>query len=381
MSSHLLGSVPRGGTRTLVAVGTTDGGYLLTSDSSREKWRKSPKFLGGESVNSFAFNPKTRVLYAATHTEGVFRSRDLGKTWKPASRGLNVRKVWTFGMDARRPAVMYAGTHYGHLFKTEDGGDAWAEVVGLHSAPGRAEWGVDWAMGTTGLCIHTVRIDPANQERIYLVASGNGTYRSDDAGKAWRRIRNGQQDSCPVGGWEDPTAKEPLDDATKMREHLKNVHGCTHKVVLSSKVDGLVYQQNHCGVYESRDFGDNWVDISPGEKVRHGFPLVLTENGSSALFTVPAFQGVCKKHNSCIVGRLAVYRKDGMGWRELTEGLPKGVHTCVLRDGMATDHQREPGVYFGTTTGEVYGSTDLGESWFTMMKGAGRVQGVNSFLL
>lgn len=364
----------------MVAVGTTDGGYLFTSDSNRGRWRKSPRFLKGESVNSFAFNPKTRTLYAATHTEGVFRSRDLGRTWKQTSRGLNVRKVWTFGMDPRRPATMYAGTHYGHLFKSEDGGDGWEEVVGLHSAPDRNEWGVDWAMGTTGLCIHTIRIDPANRDKIYLVASGNGTYRSDDAGKSWKRIRKGQQDSCPVGGWPDLPGQQPMDEADKMKEHLKNVHGCTHKIALSSKVAGLVYQQNHCGVYESRDSGDNWVDISPGDKVRHGFPLVLTENGSSRLFTVPAFQGICKKHNSCIMGKLAVYRKDEGGWRELTKGLPTGVHTCVLRDAMATDGRREPGVYFGTTTGEVFGSTDSGESWFPMMKGAGRVQGVNSFL-
>jgi len=66
-------------------------------------------------------------------------------------------------------------------------------------------------------------------------------------------------------------------------------------------------------------------------------------------------------------------------WDELTTGLPKGMHTCVLRDGMATDGRAEPGVYFGTTTGEVFGTTNSGDSWFSMMKGAGRVQGVNAF--
>lgn len=368
------------GGRTIVAAGTTDGGYLLSSNSDRSVWRKSPRFLKGESVNSFAYNPDSGNLFAATFTEGVFRSNDLGRTWRQSSRGLNVRKVWTFGLDPREPSIMYAGTHYGHLFRTEDGGKTWDEVVGLHRAPGRNEWGVDWAMGTTGLCIHTIRVDPANRERIYVVASGNGTYRSDDGGKAWKRVQDGVMNSCPVGGWPDTPGKAPLDDATKMSEHLKNVHGCTHKIVLSARSKGHLYQQNHCGVYESRDSGDKWFDISPGDSVRHGFPLVLTENGSPTLFTVPAFQGICKKHNSCIKGQLTVYRRTRSNWEKLSKGLPNGVHTCVLRDSMATDGLENPGVYFGTTTGEVFGSIDTGDSWFTMMKGAGRIQGVGSFV-
>ena len=369
----------RSAERTIVSVGTTDGGYLLSSDSRRGWWKKSDRFLKGESVNSFAYIPSTGTLLAATHTEGVLRSNDMGRTWKPSSRGLNVRKVWTLELKGKKPEVIFAGTHYGHLFRSEDGAKNWTEVDGLHSAPGRNEWGVDWAMGTAGLCVHTIRMDPRHKERFYLVASGNGTYRTDDQGKTWRRIRNGTQEACPVGTWPEPPDLSQEKAAKALAQHLKDVHGCTHKLALSSKNPGTLFQQNHCGVYESRDYGDSWVDISPGNEVRHGFPIVLTENGSSALFTVPAFQGICKKHNSCIKGQLAVYRRVGETWAKLVKGLPKGVHTCVLRDAMATDGLREPGVYFGTTTGEVFGSIDAGDSWFPMLKGAGRVQGVNSF--
>ena len=35
----------------------------------------------------------------------------------------------------------------------------------------------------------------------------------------------------------------------------------------------------------------------------------------------------------------------------------------MLRDGFTTDGQDPAGLYFGTRTGEVYASTDDGDSW------------------
>jgi hypothetical protein len=35
----------------------------------------------------------------------------------------------------------------------------------------------------------------------------------------------------------------------------------------------------------------------------------------------------------------------------------------VLREGMAIDSYDEPGLYFGTSTGQLFASVDEGESW------------------
>jgi photosystem II stability/assembly factor-like uncharacterized protein len=314
-------------------------------------------------------------------TEGIFVSKDLGKTWRPINKGLHVRKAWTVAVDQKDPSVLYAGTHYGHLFRSTTSGASWEEVTGLFTAPKRKEWGIDWAFGTTGLCIHTVRIDRSNSKRIYIVASGNGSYRTDDGGKSWKLLQDGVKESCPVGGGVGAPDIPKNNKAKKLKEHLETVHSCTHKLVLSRKNPRQVYQQNHCGVYSSENGGDSWTDRSPSDSLRHGFPVTLVENGRNALYVVPAFQDVCRKHNSCIQGKLAVYTTDhgGSDWRKLANGLPKNVHTCVLRDGMDNDGLHPAGIYFGTTTGEVYGSNNGGESWSTMVKGADRVQGVISF--
>jgi len=361
-----------------LAVGTEEGAYLLSSNS-RENWKSSGLVLRGESVNSFAFDYGHHRLYAATLGEGVFISDNLGKTWTPSSRGLHVRKVWAVEVDPKESSRIYAGTHYGHLFKSEDSGKTWAEVSGLHNAPNRKEWGVDWAGGTTGLAVHTVRADPRSPDRLYIVSSGAGPYRSDDRGETWKLIQDGVLDACPVGGRSGSPDIPKGERAKRLKEHLKLVHTCTHKLAVSKKRPDVLYQQNHCGVFRSTDAGETWTDISPADRVRHGFPISLVEDDADSVFVVPAYQGICKKHNSCVRGQVAVYRRRESAWSRLSGGLPRNAHTCVLRDAMTTDSASPAGLYFGTTTGEVFGSIDAGESWTRLVSGMGRIQGLASF--
>ncbi|MGH2344309.1 MAG: exo-alpha-sialidase, partial [Chloroflexota bacterium] len=57
----------------------------------------------------------------------------------------------------------------------------------------------------------------------------------------------------------------------------------------------------------------------------------------------------------------------GDTWHKCTTGLPREqAYLGVLRDGMAVDPLPRAGVYFGTTSGELFGSTDEGESWTSL---------------
>jgi photosystem II stability/assembly factor-like uncharacterized protein len=62
----------------------------------------------------------------------------------------------------------------------------------------------------------------------------------------------------------------------------------------------------------------------------------------------------------------AVWRTSDAGstWRKLTNGLPQqNAHVGVLRAAMTIDDHEVPGLYFGTSTGQLFGSADEGESW------------------
>ena len=67
-----------------------------------------------------------------------------------------------------------------------------------------------------------------------------------------------------------------------------------------------------------------------------------------------------------IDGKLNVYRSrtGGNEWERLSKGLPQSdCYVNVLRDAMAVDTLDSCGVYFGTTGGQVYVSSDAGDNW------------------
>jgi photosystem II stability/assembly factor-like uncharacterized protein len=83
-------------------------------------------------------------------------------------------------------------------------------------------------------------------------------------------------------------------------------------------------------------------------------------------------------------GKLRVYRTGdaGASWEALTNGLPQeNAYETVLRDAMAVDTFSNPGVYFGTRSGKLFGSADGGESWSAMMDGLPPVVAVKTAIV
>jgi photosystem II stability/assembly factor-like uncharacterized protein len=78
-------------------------------------------------------------------------------------------------------------------------------------------------------------------------------------------------------------------------------------------------------------------------------------------------------------GQLAVYRsRNGKNWQATTNGLPADSFTSVLRGAMAADQQS--GIYFGTSSGSLYGSRDLGERWTEIASGLPRIMSVEAYV-
>ena len=64
--------------------------------------------------------------------------------------------------------------------------------------------------------------------------------------------------------------------------------------------------------------------------------------------------------------KLRVYRtkNGGESWEPMMKGLPQsGAYETVLRDALTADSSNPAGIYFGTRSGKVFGSTDDGDSW------------------
>ena len=126
----------------------------------------------------------------------------------------------------------------------------------------------------------------------------------------------------------------------------------------------MLYQQNHCGVYRSSDGGRQWQDISAGLSSSFGFVMGTHPRDPATAWVLPLTDP--ESGRIAPDGALAVWRTRDRGdtWERQGDGLPQEhAFVGVLREALSVDRGDPAGIYFGTSTGQLYGSIDEGASW------------------
>jgi photosystem II stability/assembly factor-like uncharacterized protein len=117
-------------------------------------------------------------------------------------------------------------------------------------------------------------------------------------------------------------------------------------------------------VYRSDDAGESWTAIGDGLPSDFGFPMVLDPADPDSAYVIPLSADVDRVTPD---GRVRVYetRDAGATWTARGDGLPaQHAYLTVLR--QAFDRAGEgPGLelYFGATSGSLFGSADAGATW------------------
>jgi ligand-binding sensor domain-containing protein len=318
-------------------VGTQKGLFKFESTKARKKWQLSGPLLAGWEVSSLL--PQADALLAGTshyvYGATVRVSHDGGETFtqsegspKYTDGKYKVNRIWQL---AKHPSkgTLYAGVDEAGLFKSDDDGKTWQEVSGLTQHETRPMW----SPGAGGLCLHTILFDPNNDQRMWVAMSAVGVFRSDDAGKTWQVKTKGI-------------------DAIVTDQKTSEVGRCIHKMVLHPQDSNKLFIQYHGGVYKTDNAADDWTSIETGLPSNFGFPMVITK--SEKLHVIPLESD---QFRTSAEGKLRVYTFDeaSQSWQDDSAGLSSNGHySGVLRDAMTVDTQAEPGVYFGTTGGEVF---------------------------
>jgi len=348
----------------IVLVGTRKGLFVLSSADGRRTWSiAGPHFLG-QIVNHAVVDPRDgRTIVAAVRAghlgPTVYRSADLGNTWQEAKRppafakregGQSVSHVfWLTPGAASEPGRWYAGTSPQGLFVSDDGGDEWRGVDGFNEHPQRIEWigGLQDAPPDGGT-LHSINLDARDPSHLYFGMSAGGVFESRDAGATWSPMNRG----CAADFLPDPDAEYGHD------VHCLRMHPTT----------GDMYQQNHCGIYRFDAAAGKWDRIGrnmPADIGDIGFPMVLHPRDPATLWVFP-MDGGSVWPRIPIGGKPAVYasRDSGRTWRRSDRGMPpeQGWFT-VKRQAMTADSLDPVGLYFGTTSGEVWASADEGGEW------------------
>jgi photosystem II stability/assembly factor-like uncharacterized protein len=125
--------------------------------------------------------------------------------------------------------------------------------------------------------------------------------------------------------------------------------------------------QFHGGVYRSDDAGASWTAIGDGLPSDFGFPIALDPADPDSAYVIPLEADMDRVTPG---GQVRVYetRDAGETWTPRGDGLPaQDAYLTVLREAFdATGEGPELELYFGATSGSVFGSGDAGGTWFTV---------------
>jgi len=345
-----------------VYVGTRKGGYVVTGDKGRKKWRVSGPSHEGRDVYHMSPDPRRPgTVFALVNSPWwgpmVVRSTDHGKTWREVAPPMMKKSkerpapgpdgpaknpivnLWHLepGPDSD-PSTYFLGVDPASLYRTDDRGESWAPVTALNEHETRSAWNP----GAGGLCLHTILIDPTNPRRMYVGISAAGTFRSDDGGDHWQAMNRGVKISF-------------------LPEKNPPVGQCVHDVAMDPATPSTLYRQDHDGIYVSRDSAESWKHVGGPLHSDFGFVVVAPPAMPGSAFFVP-LEGATRT----IGGHgLQVQRWDERTrrWSALVKGSPFPGDFGMHREGFATDPFDPAGLYLGTSTGQLFISPDAGRRW------------------
>ena len=338
--------------RTLLMIGTRKGLFLLASDGDRTDWRISGPLCESWPVYHAIHDPASGTIFAAAasdwHGSAVWRSSDLGETWAVSSEGIGYpdddpRKVSKISTIAVQDGRVRVGAEAPGIFESRDGGVNWSLLTTLAGQPGSEEWDDPATQPPGHLGVSAIMPDPDNASAFWTIVQGVGAFETPDGGESWTPRNRGLRADWP-------------------RPH-EEVGFCVHRLVRAPSDRNRLYQQNHVGVHRSDDDGLSWTEITDGLPSEFGFAAAVHPHDRDTFYVIPLDPG----HARCMPdGHAAVWRTSdaGASWRRLDRGLPtENAHLGVLRTAMTIDREDVPGLYFGTSTGQLYASTDEGDTW------------------
>ncbi|MFH2063173.1 MAG: hypothetical protein ABIJ46_03415 [bacterium] len=153
---------------------STDGGDVLRSSDGGESWTSVQTFKSPVVKLALVANDGRRV-YAATKSNGLWRSDDSGVNWKDLSVAYkkefsgSTEQVSDLAVGTSDPAVVVMANRYG-LIRSRDFGESWEEVP-LLTPP-------------KSTVIYSVAVDPKDASYIYY-GTATTFYRTPNGGTNW----------------------------------------------------------------------------------------------------------------------------------------------------------------------------------------------------
>ncbi len=334
-------------------LGTRKG--LIIYNKSGNSWVYETDHFQAIPVSMFFVDQVTGAWWAGlSHGhwgEKLHRSMDQGKSWEEVAapeypEGSEIKEgkpaklnlMWAM---QRAGEKLFIGTEPGGLFESRDDGKSWTLCTDLWNDPNRqSKW---FGGGYDNPAIHSIEVDPRDPNHLYIGISCAGVYESHDAGSTWKVKNKGMKsDFLP-----NPTAEVGHDP---------------HLLKLVQGNPDILWQQNHGGVWVSKDGSENWIDVRSQDSsiADFGFTIAVDHENADRAWVVP---GISDEVRVAVDLALCVSRTEdgGQTWKACRAGLPQqACYDIVYRHAL---DRLETNLVFGTTTGNVFYSEDDGDQW------------------
>lgn len=343
----------------VILAGTSKGLVAFWMDKTSVS--KTEVYFRGFPVSMVFVDAETQTWWVAlSHKhwgEKLHFSTDFGQNWQSAGLpsfkgfeykpgiGASLKKIWVMQRASKNPNQFWLGTEPGGLFFSDDGGKTFQLNASLWNHPSRLDQNQWFGTGKDYPFIHSIIIDPRDNNHIYVGVSCAGVFETEDGGKSWIPRNNGL-----VAAYLPKTTPEVGHDP--------------HQILMCQTNPDVIWQQNHCGIFRTVDGGKLWQQVSDATHIPHyGFALAIDDTNPDVAWVIPAESD----ESRVPVGlKLRVCKTSDAGktWQTFSSGLPQeNSFDLVLRHAFT----RKAGLMsFGATNGNLYCSSDDGKSWQTL---------------
>ena len=306
----------------LIYIGMHDGVCAVSSEDGGSTWKQGPVTQLPHAAARLAVSPvDPKRAWLAAYEAGVYRTDDGGSTWShiesyPSDYAHSVLA------DPSHPDAVYVGSEPAALFRSDNAGATWDECRSFQDVPESTNWG--FHAPTRDSHIRDIVVSPVDSSLFYAGIEVGGVVRSTDGGNSWQQLPG-------------------LDDDI-------------HCLNLGTDQRQRVYAATASAPFRSNNGGEEWEPINDGLARRYTLHIAASpDDADQVLVTVS--ENARRKSPQ-------FYRSidGGQNWQKV-EGLGEGEEPEDMVVAFEWDPSSPNDVYAGTDGGELYHSSDRGQTW------------------